>query len=115
MTPQGHPRESIRAREGFTCVWYDDATSQALRLDQFELVRDATEAAKRAVRMLLPDDEAQRLPLTLTVVGLFGERHALDLLRVQQVSAWPPSSVAAQYEDAGWYQVDDTEAEPWKR
>jgi len=115
MTPQGHPPESIRARQGFACVWYDDATSQALQLDQFELVRDASEAARRAVRMLMADDEAQRVPLTLTVVGLFGERHCIDLLRVQQVSSWPPSSVAAQSEDAALYVADDPEAEPWKR
>lgn len=115
MTPQGHPPSSVRAREGFAIVWYDDATSQALRLDQFELVRDASEAAKRATRMMVSDDEGQRTPLSLTVVGLFGERHCVDLLRVQQVSAWPASAVAAQSDDAALYVVDDPEAEPWKR
>lgn len=112
MTPQGHPPESIRARQGFAVVWYDDATSQALRLDQFELVRDAAEAAKRAVRMLMPDAQAESVPLSVTVLGLFGEQHCIDLLHVQQVSAWPASAVAAQTDDARHYATE--EREPWQ-
>lgn len=113
MTPQGHPAGSVRAREGFAIVWYDDSSSQSLRLDQYELVRDAADAAKRATRMMLSDDECRSIPLTLEVVGLFGERHAIDLLRVQQVSAWSPTAVATEAADKALY-ADPGEREPWQ-
>lgn len=114
MTPQRHPPGSVRAREGFALVYYDDSTSQPIRLDQGPLVRDAAEAAKRAVRCLMPDSEAATIPLSLEVIGLFGELHTIDLLRVQQVSRWPPRSVKACDDDGELYERADPEREVWR-
>lgn len=114
MTPQRHPSESVRAREGFALVYYDDSTSQSIRLDQGPLVRDAAEAAKRAVRCLMPDAQAESIPLSLEVIGLFGETHAIDLLRVQQVSRWPPLSVKRCDDDGELYEASQAEWEPWQ-
>lgn len=114
MTPYRHPPESVCATQGYTAIYYDDSTVQRVRLDQFRLVRDAAEGARRATRCLMPDAQAPLTPLTLDVFGLYGETHAVDLLHVQQVSLWPPAAVAASEADAALYADEDTEREPWQ-
>lgn len=114
MTPQGHPVGSARAVHGFCVVWYDDATQQTVALGEFERVRHASEAAKRATRMMMSDDQLADTPLSIVVDGLHGDRHAIDLLRVQQVSEWPPSAVARETADRALYEESDDEREPWQ-
>lgn len=115
MTPQRHPPDSVCALDGYACVWYDDGTRQAIALEEFETVRHGAEAAKRATRMLLPESQAATVPLSIVVRGLYGDRHAVDLLRVTQVSAWPATAVRAEDADAGTYPSDDDESEAWRR
>lgn len=114
MTPYRHPPTSVRAREGYVCVWYDDATSVDVHREAFQPLIHAVEAARRATRSFLPDGQIEGTPLTLTVRGLFGERHAVDLLRAQHISDFPPASLAAEGEDRDLYQQDDPEREPWR-
>ena len=114
MTPQRHPPESVCASQGYCSVFYDDSTVQRVKLDQFRIIRDAVEAARRATRCFVPDAEIPHIPLTLDVFGLYGEIHALDLLRVQQVSSWPSAAVARCAEDAELYDDEDSEREPWQ-
>lgn len=113
MTPQRHPPDSVRARDGFCVVWYDDATRQDVVREAFPALLHATEAARRASRCFIQGEQLEAIPLTLTVAGLHGERHAIDLTRVQQVSEWPPAAVLAHDADAALYE-DDEEKEPWQ-
>lgn len=114
MTPHRHPPESRCATQGYASVFYDDSTVQYVRLDQFRLVRDAVEAARRATRCFLPESELPHVPLTLDVFGLYGEVHAIDLLHVQQVSCWDRDAVARHGEDMAVYEAQDGGKQPWE-
>lgn len=114
MTPQGHPLESVCATQGYCAVFYDDSSVQRVRLDQFRFIRDSVEAARRASRCFLPEGQLEFTPLTLDVFGLYGEVHALDLLRVQQVSSWPAPAVRRMGEDQALYAAQDEGKQPWE-
>lgn len=115
MTPFRHPPDSIRARDGYVTVWYDDSTSCDVHRESFDALIHAVEGARRATRCFLPEGQIEGTPLTLVVRGLFGNRHAIDLLRAQQISDFPPEAVRRSAQDAALYQTDDEEKEPWQR
>lgn len=114
MTPQRHPPTSVRARMGYVCVWYDDSTSCDVHPEAFEPILHALEAARRATRCFLPESQIEGTPLTLTVRGLFGDRHAIDLLRAQHISCFGPEALRLAADDAALYEPEDSEREPWQ-
>jgi len=113
MIPFRHPPTSVRARRGYARVRFDDGSGQDVALEAFGLLRDATAAAQRAVRLFVPAEQAETIPLMLSVRGLFGEEHVIDLLHVTHVAAWPPSAVALEAADTLRYDLPE-EREPWK-
>lgn len=114
MTPYRHPDGSVRAREGFVCVWYDDATSVDVHREAFAPLTHALEAARRATRSFIPDSQIEGTPLTLTVKGLYGELHAIDLLRAQHVTDFAPGSLAREADDKALYEAQQDDREPWR-
>jgi len=110
MTPQGHPAGSVRAREGFVCIAFEDGGREEIRRSEYARVRNACSAAQRAVRMLYPVAMLDTIPLSIEVAGLHGEVKSLDLLRVRSITDWPASALVREAEDEALYSES---GQPW--
>lgn len=107
MTPQGHPAGSVRAREGFVRLAFEDGGAVEVRRAEYARVRNACAAAQRAVRMLVPVAQIETIPLSIEVAGLHGEVQCVDLLRVRSITDWPASALVREAADEALYREEE--------
>ena len=92
-----HPEESYAKTNGVTRVSLKDQTCIELPLSQFEPIAQALATSRHAVYV---------------AVGRFGERYAISLNAVVNVSAWTPEQLREMEADSALYM--DHEERPWE-